>query len=75
MKCLICLKADAVDGLTSAVFVCGEFRLTVSAVPARVCPSCGEAYVDEDVAAVLLHLAERELAQGFLEAELKFNER
>jgi YgiT-type zinc finger domain-containing protein len=47
-----------VDGLTSVTFERGEMRFTVKDVPARVCPSCGEAYVEEDVAAQLLQDAE-----------------
>ncbi len=33
-------------------------KLIVNNVPARVCPSCGEAYVDEHVAVKLLQDAE-----------------
>jgi len=56
MICLICRQAETVDGLTSVHFERGEMRLVVNDVPARVCPSCGEAYVDEDVAVRLLQI-------------------
>lgn len=72
MKCLICLLAETVDGPTSVVLMRGEFRLTVSGVPARVCPQCGEGYVEEDVAQKLLSLAERESALGILESALEY---
>jgi YgiT-type zinc finger domain-containing protein len=58
MLCLICRQAETVDGLASVTFERGEMRFTVKDVPARVCPSCGEAYVEEDVAAQLLRDAE-----------------
>ena len=58
MNCLICRQAETVDKLTSVHFERGEFRLVVNSVPARVCPKCGEAYVDESVAVRLLRDAE-----------------
>ncbi len=72
MKCLICLQAETVDGPTSVNLTRGEFRLTVSSVPARVCPQCGESYVEEAVAQKLLSLAEREAALGILESVLEY---
>jgi YgiT-type zinc finger domain-containing protein len=75
LKCLICLLAETVDGPASVIFTRGEFRLTVSRVPARVCPHCGEGYVEEDVAQKLLSLAERESAQGVLESVVDYGGR
>ena len=42
-------------------------KLTVNNVPARICPSCGEAYVEEDVAAQLLREAEEMSQVGTLD--------
>jgi YgiT-type zinc finger domain-containing protein len=67
MKCLICLQAETVDESTSVTFERGEFRLVLNNVPARVCPKCGEAYVEEDVALNLLRDAERESELGELD--------
>jgi YgiT-type zinc finger domain-containing protein len=67
MQCLICRQAEIVDGLTSMTFERGEFRLVVNSVPARVCPSCGEAYVEEDVAVRLLREAEEVSARGAMD--------
>lgn len=64
MICLICRQAETVDGLTSVNFERGEMKLIVNNVPARVCPSCGEAYVSEDVAMKLLHDAEEIMKTG-----------
>ena len=58
MICLICRQAETVDGSTLVTLKRGEFRLLVNSVPARVCPGCGEAYVEEDVAMRLLQRAE-----------------
>jgi hypothetical protein len=38
--------------------------LVVKGVPARVCPNCGEEYVEEDVAARLLELVESAARAG-----------
>jgi YgiT-type zinc finger domain-containing protein len=66
MICLICRQATIFDGLTSIRFERGEVRLIVNKVPARICPSCGEAYVDEEVAAQLLRDAEKVSKAGIL---------
>ncbi|MEO7840551.1 MAG: type II toxin-antitoxin system MqsA family antitoxin [Anaerolineales bacterium] len=58
MICLICRQAETVNGLTSINFERGEMRLVVNSIPAHVCPSCGEGYVDEEVAVKLLLDAE-----------------
>jgi hypothetical protein len=48
-------------------------KLTVRDVPARVCPSCGEAYVEEQVAVRLLREAEEMSAAGEMDAEIEYN--
>ena len=72
MICLICRQAEIVDGLTSVTFERGEMRLVVNNVPARVCPSCGEAYVDEDAAVRLLRDTEEMSWAGMLDVILEF---
>jgi len=64
MKCLICRQAETVDGFTSVTLERDEIKLVVNSVPARVCPSCGEAYVDENVAVRLLERAEQMIEAG-----------
>jgi YgiT-type zinc finger domain-containing protein len=73
MKCLICLQAETVNGLTSVTFERGEFRLLINNVPARVCPKCGETYVEENVALNLLRDAERESEQGTLDVVREYD--
>ena len=72
MICLICRQAETVDGLTSVNFERGEFRLVVNNVPARVCPSCREAYVDEEVAMQLLREAE-EMSKAGKDDVIEYN--
>jgi len=72
MICLICRQAETVDGPTSVTFERDEIRLVFNSVPARVCPSCGEAYVDEDVAVRLLQDAEEMSNVGLLDVILEF---
>jgi YgiT-type zinc finger domain-containing protein len=72
MICLICRQAELINGLTSVIFERGEMRLMVNNVPARLCPSCGEAYVDEDVAVRLLRDAEAMSAAGELDEVVEY---
>jgi YgiT-type zinc finger domain-containing protein len=73
MNCLICRQAETVDGLTYVTFERGEMRLVVNRVPARICPSCGEAYVDEDVAVKLLRDAEEMFKAGMMDVVYEYN--
>jgi len=66
MICLICRRAEIVNGLTSIRFERGEMRLVVNNVPAQICPSCGEAYLAEEVAEQLLNDAEKISKEGIL---------
>ncbi len=72
MICLICRQAELVDGFTSVTFARGEMRLVVNNVPARVCPSCGEAYVDEAVAVQLLQDAEEMSTAGEMDSVMEY---
>ena len=73
MICLICRQAESIDGLTSVHFERGEMRLVVNNVPARVCPSCGEAYLDEEVAVRLLRDAEEMSRAGISDDVIEYN--
>ena len=74
MICLICRQAETIDGLTFVTFERGEMRLVVNRVPARVCPNCGEAYLDEDVAVKLLHDAEEISKAGVMDIVCDYGE-
>ena len=73
MICLICRQADVISGLTSVTFERGEMRLVIDKVPASVCPSCGETYVDEEVAVLLLHGAEELSAAGVMDDVMDYD--
>ena len=67
MNCLICRQAVIVDGFTSIIFEREEFKVVINNVPAHVCPNCGEAIVDENVAICLLSKAEDVINEGIIE--------
>ena len=67
MNCIICRQAELIDGFTSIPFERDEFRLLIKNVPAQVCPNCGEAIVDEDVAMQLTGKAKDAYAEGLIE--------
>jgi YgiT-type zinc finger domain-containing protein len=67
MICLICRQAEVVESFTSLDFQRGEMHLSITNVPARLCQSCGEAYMDEEVTAQVLQSAERIYRVGILE--------
>jgi YgiT-type zinc finger domain-containing protein len=72
MICLICRQAELLEGFTSVKFDRGEIHLVINNVPARVCMSCGEAYVEEDVAMRLLQDAEEMSEAGILDAHSEY---
>jgi YgiT-type zinc finger domain-containing protein len=73
MNCLICRQAELVGGLTSVHLERGEMNYEINHVPARVCPNCAEAYVEEDVARTLLLQAAEISATGVLECVAEYN--
>lgn len=73
MICLICRQVDVVDGLTSVPFERGEVRLVVNNVPARVCPQCREAFVEESVAVRLLEISETVSTSGELDSVIEYD--
>jgi YgiT-type zinc finger domain-containing protein len=64
MKCFICNQAETIPGTTSVLLERDHLSLTVTNVPARICPNCGEAYADETVTENLLRQAEKMAKAG-----------
>jgi YgiT-type zinc finger domain-containing protein len=64
MICLVCRKADLLEGLVSMDMERGEFKTVIKLVPAQVCPACGEAYLDEEVAIRILSQVEALAHEG-----------
>ena len=72
MNCPICWQAQLVGGLTAVHLNWEEMMVVINHVPAHVCPSCGEAYVEEQVAEALLQAREI-LETGVTENEIEYN--
>ena len=67
MICLVCRKAQLLDGLVSINFERDEFKAVINLVPAQVCPACGEAYLAEEVTEEILSQAEKLSHEGMME--------
>ena len=73
MICVICRRAETVNGPTTIMFERGEFRLLVKSVPAQTCPNCAEAYVDEEIAQQLLRIARQVSESGILDTQYEYS--
>lgn len=58
MKCVICKHGETAPGLVTVTLQRGETVVIMRDVPADVCRSCGEYYLDEAVAAKVYREAE-----------------
>ena len=59
MKCVICKKASTKPGTATVTFELSCLTMVVKCVPAQVCPNCGEAFMNEEIASALLKDAEK----------------
>jgi YgiT-type zinc finger domain-containing protein len=73
MNCLICREAVLMNGLTAVHLARDEMKYVIDHVPARLCPSCGEAYLEEQVAETLLLQAIELSRTGILESVIEYN--
>lgn len=64
MKCVICRQAEVQPGKATVTLERGSLTLVVKGVPARVCPNCGEEYMDESTTARLIATAEESASAG-----------
>ena len=64
MRCVICKQAEIRSGKATVTLERDGITLVVKGVPARVCPNCGEEYVDEETTARLLQAAEEAARAG-----------
>ena len=64
MKCVICKQAEPQPGTVTITLERGSLTYVVKNVPARVCPNCGEEYVDDVIAARLLRSADESARLG-----------
>ncbi len=73
MNCLICRQAELIGGLISIHLERNEMKYEINHVPARVCPGCGEAYVEKRVAEALLQQAVEISETGVLDGVFEYN--
>jgi len=64
MKCVVCKQAETRPGKATMTFERDGVTLVIKGVPARVCPNCGEEYVDEAITRQLLQAAEEAARAG-----------
>ncbi|MEN6609204.1 MAG: type II toxin-antitoxin system MqsA family antitoxin [Methanoregulaceae archaeon] len=72
MKCVICRKGETKAGRTTVTFDHGGLTLVVREVPAQICTTCGEEYVDEKAAKEILAAATRMEKTGTQAVILKY---
>jgi len=66
MRCVVCKPVDVQPGEATLTLERERLTLVVKRVPDRVCPNCGEEYVDEHVTARLLASADEMARAGAL---------
>ena len=64
MKCVICRYGETAPGKVTVTLEHDGATVVIKEVPARVCQTCGEEYVDEEIAARLLKIAEEATQAG-----------
>ena len=64
MKCVICRYGEPAPGKVTVTLEQDGATVVIKEVPTRVCQTCGEEYVDEEIAARLLKIAEEATQAG-----------
>lgn len=64
MKCVICKYGETQPGATTMTLERDATTIVVKNVPAEVCQTCGEAYIDQAITRQLLHLVEEAVRAG-----------
>lgn len=64
MNCVICRHGEPKPGVTTVTLERGAMTLVIKDVPARVCPHCGEEYLDESVTDQLLVMVDQAAKAG-----------
>ena len=70
MKCIVCKQSETRPGKATVTLERGTVTLVVKGVPAKVCPNCGEEYVDEEITGRLLKAAE-EAAEAGVQVDIR----
>ena len=64
MNCVICRHGEPQPGVTTVTLERDAMTLVIKDVPARVCPNCGEEYLDESVTDQLLSIVDQAALAG-----------
>ena len=64
MRCVLCKQGNTRPGTTSLTLEQGSLTLVVKHVPAEVCQTCGEAYINGAITEEMQVLAEEKSASG-----------
>ncbi len=64
MKCIMCKFGETQPGTTTMTLERDATTIVVKNVPAEVCQTCGEAYVDQATTRQLLHLVDEAVRAG-----------
>ena len=64
MTCVICERGETRPGTATVTLERDGTTLVVKGVPAQVCATCGEEYVDEEAATRLLETAQAAVEEG-----------
>jgi YgiT-type zinc finger domain-containing protein len=64
MKCVICKQGETQPGSTTITLERGTTTVVFKNVPAEVCQTCGESYLDAKTTRHLLHIVEEAARVG-----------
>ena len=72
MKCAICRQGETAPGKTTVTLERGETVIVIRDVPAEVCGSCGEYYLDAGITEKVLASADDAVKRGAVVEIVKF---
>jgi len=64
MKCVICQYGETEPGTTTVAMTRDDTTIVIREVPAQICTTCGEEYVDSATCRQLAQIAEKAVNEG-----------
>lgn len=64
MKCVICQYGETEPGTTTVALTRDDTTIVIRDVPAQICTTCGEEYVDATTGKRLSQIAEKAVNEG-----------
>lgn len=64
MKCAVCAAGRTAAGTTTVTVERDQTTIVLKAVPARVCDTCGEDYLDADILGEVERIVDDAIASG-----------